>query len=162
AGIRPRERALAIVTRAAEKLTRHPMTDDGSEVLGMLHLIAAFAHTAAGRPGQADDRVREALALAEHTGDGNAFGLWFGPTNVGAWRVWLAVEAGEGGAVADLAGEVNETLLPPERRACMLIDVARGLARERDRHQDAVQTLLRAEVLAPQRVHAHPFAREAI
>jgi hypothetical protein len=44
----------------------------------------------------------------------------------------------------------------------MLIDVARGLARERDRRQDAVQMLLRAEALAPQRVHAGVFARGAI
>jgi transcriptional regulator with XRE-family HTH domain len=84
AGIRSRERALAVVTAGAEELTRHPMTDDAAEVLGMMHLIAAFAHTAADRPGQAEDQLREALALAEHTGDGNAFGLWFGPTNVGA------------------------------------------------------------------------------
>jgi transcriptional regulator with XRE-family HTH domain len=162
AGNRSRERALDIATRGAEELTRYPMTEDAAEVLGMLHLIAAFAHTAAERPGQAEDRLREALALAEYTGDGNAFGLWFGPTNVGAWRVWLAVEAGEGGAVAELAARVNETLLPPERRACMLIDVARGLARESDRHQDAVHMLVRAEALAPQRVHAGVFAREAI
>ena len=162
AGIRPRERALAIATSGADELTRHPMTDDGAEVLGMLHLIAAFAHTAAGRPGQADDRLREASALAERTGDGNAFGLWFGPTNVGAWRVWLAVEADEGGTVAELAARVNEALLPPFRRASMLVDVARGLARERDRHQEAIQVLLRAEALAPQRVYADAFAREAI
>jgi hypothetical protein len=37
-----------------------------------------------------------------------------------------------------------------------------GLARERDRHQDAFQVLLRAETLAPQRVHAVASGREAI
>ncbi len=162
AGSRSRDRALEVVTRSAEELARHPLSDDAAEVLGMHHLISAFLHTTVERAGQAEDQLREALALAEHTGDGNAFGLWFGPTNVGAWRVWLAVEAGEGGAVAELASEVNETLLPPERRACLLIDVARGLARERDRRQRAVDVLLRAEALAPQRVHAGVFAREVI
>jgi transcriptional regulator with XRE-family HTH domain len=162
AGSRSRERALAIATNGVEELTRHQMTDDRAEVLGMLHLVAAYAHIAAGRPGQAADQLREAMALAEHTGDGNAFGLWFGPTNVGAWRVWLAVEGGEGGAVAELAATVNEALLPPFRRASILVDVARGLARERDRHQEAIQALLRAETLAPQRVHADASARETI
>jgi transcriptional regulator with XRE-family HTH domain len=162
AGIRPRERALAIVTRGAEELSRHPMTDDGAEVLGMLHLIAAFAHTAAGRPGPAEDHLSEATSLAERTGDRNAFGLWFGPTNVGVWRVALAVEAGEGGAVAELAAKVNDALLPPYRRAGMLTDVGRGLARERGRHAEAIQALLRAEALAPHQVHADPFAREAV
>lgn len=162
AGSRSRDRALEVVTRSAEELTRYPMTEDAAEVLGMHHLIAAFLHTATERPGPAHVQLREAVTLAAHTGDGNAFGLWFGPTNVGAWRVWLAVEAGEGGAVAELASEVNESLLPPERRACLLIDVARGLARERDRRQQAVDVLLRAEALAPQRVHAGVFAQEVI
>jgi len=161
-GARPRERALAIVTRGAEELSRHPTADDGAEVLGMLHLVASLAHTVAGRPGPAGDRMQEALALAAHTGDGNAFGLWFGPTNVGAWRVALAVEQGEGGAVAELAGQVNEAMLPPFRRASMLTDLGRGLARERGRHEDAIRALLRAEALAPHQVHADPFAREAV
>jgi transcriptional regulator with XRE-family HTH domain len=161
-GARPRERALAIVTRGAEELSRHPTTDDGAEVLGMLHLVASLAHTVAGRPGLAGDRMQEALALAAHTGDGNAFGLCFGPTNVGAWRVALAVEQGEGGAVAELAAQVNEAMLPPFRRASMLTDLGRGLARERGRHEEAIQVLLRAEALAPHQVHGDPFAREAV
>src|SRR5262249_2270254 len=119
-------------------------------------------HTGAGRPGRAEDRVREALALAERTGDGNAFGLWFGPTNVGAWRVWLAVEAGGGDVAAELAATVNQALLPPSRRAQLLVDVGRGLARERNQHHEAIRMLLRAETLAPQFVHAAPAARDAI
>jgi hypothetical protein len=128
----------------------------------LLHLIAAYAHNAAGRQGSADDRLREAVTIADFTGDGNAFDLWFGPANVGAWQVLMAAERGEGGAVADLAAAVNEAMLPPFRRVTLLIDVGRGLARERDRHEEAIQAFLRAEALAPQRVHAHPFAREAI
>jgi transcriptional regulator with XRE-family HTH domain len=161
-GLKPRERALAIVTAGAEELTRHPTTDESAEVLGMLHLIAAYAHNAAVRSGPADDSLQEAVALAEFTGDGNAFDLWFGPANVGAWQVGMAAERGEGGVVAELAAAVNEAMLPQFRRATLLIDVGRGLARERDRHEEAVQAFLRAEALAPQRVHTHPFAREAI
>jgi hypothetical protein len=44
----------------------------------------------------------------------------------------------------------------------MLIDTARGLARERDRHQDAIRALMRAEAIAPHHVHADPFARETV
>jgi transcriptional regulator with XRE-family HTH domain len=161
-GLKPRERALAIVTAGAEELTRHPTTEESAEVLGMLHLIAAYAHNAAGRQGPADDRSREAAALAEHTGDGNAFDLWFGPANVSVWQVSMAVEQGEGGAVAELAAGVNSAILRPSRRAAMLMAVGRGLAREHHRHQEAVQVLLRTEALAPQRVHADPLVRETI
>jgi transcriptional regulator with XRE-family HTH domain len=141
-GRRPRERALTIVTTAAEELARHSTSAESAEVLGMLHLIAAYAHNAAGRSGQADDR--------------------FGPANVGVWRISMAVERGEAGVVADIAGTVNSPILRPSRRAAMLMNLGRGLARERDRHQDAIRAFLRAEALGPQRVHADPFAREAI
>ena len=161
-GLKPRERALVIVTTGAEELARHPMTEESAEVLGMLHLIADYAHNAADRPGPADDHLREALALAEFTGDGNAYNLWFGPANLVVWQVSMAVERGEGAVVADLAAGVNSAILRPSRRAAMLMSVGRGLARERDRHQEAVQVFLRAEALAPQRVHADPFVREAI
>jgi hypothetical protein len=40
--------------------------------------------------------------------------------------------------------------------------VGRGLARERDRHQEAVRAFLRAETLGPQRVRTDLFTREAI
>jgi transcriptional regulator with XRE-family HTH domain len=161
-GRRPRERALVIVTRGAEELERHPTTEESAEVLGMLHLIAASVHNAAGRVEAADERIGEAGALAEFTGDGNAYNLWFGPANVGVWRVAMAVERGEGGIVAELAAGVNDAMLKPSRRVAMLTNLGRALARERDRHQEAVQTFLRAEALGPQRVHVDPFTREAI
>jgi transcriptional regulator with XRE-family HTH domain len=161
-GARPRDRALAIVTRGAEELSRHPLTTESAEVLGMLHLVAAFAHVAAGRPAAADDRLSEAADLAGTTGDGEAYGLWFGPTNVGAWRVALAVESGEAGRAAELAGQVSEGLLPPFRRAAMLADVGRGLAREPGRRADAVRAFLRAEAIAPHQLRSDPYAREAV
>jgi transcriptional regulator with XRE-family HTH domain len=162
AGVRPRDRALAVTTRSAEQLTRQPLSVDGAEVLGMLHLVGAFAHAAAGGFAAADERLAEAGELAAHTGDGNAWGLWFGPTNVGAWRVAIAVERGGAGAVAELAEAVDDGLLPPFRRASMLADVGRALARERGRQDDAVEAFLRAEMIAPHQLHADPYAREAV
>jgi transcriptional regulator with XRE-family HTH domain len=161
-GVRPRDRALSIVTRGAEALMRYPLTDEGAEVLGMLHLVAAFANVAAGRFGAADSRLAEAMDLAEHTGDGAAWGLWFGPTNVGAWRIALAVERGEAGAVAEIASQINDGMLPPFRRASLLADIGRGLARERGRQREATEAFLRAEAIAPHQLHADPYAREAI
>jgi hypothetical protein len=128
----------------------------------MLHLVAAFAHVAAGRSDAADDRLSEAVELARHTGDGAACGLWFGPTNVGAWRVALAVERGEAGAVAEIAAQINDALLPPFRRASLLADVGRGLAREPGRQDEAVEAFLRAEAIAAHQLHADPYARETI
>jgi hypothetical protein len=67
--------------------------------------------------------------------------------------------------VTSCSAALNEAmrsgLLPPERRVCMLLDVARSPARERNRRQEAVQVLLRAE-RSRRRAHANTSAHETI
>jgi transcriptional regulator with XRE-family HTH domain len=158
-----RHRALATARRAADALQGD--ADDGpvGEVYGMLHLTSALSSIANGRTDEATAHLDEASEIASRTGDGNAYGLHFGPTNVGIWRVAIAVEAGEGGKVMELARDVAIDKMPSRgRRAAFWSDVGRGLAREPGRHTEAQGILRRAESLAPLQVRANPYVRETV
>ncbi|MGB8961151.1 MAG: hypothetical protein WCC38_04235 [Pseudonocardiaceae bacterium] len=101
--------------------------------------------------------------IADHTGDGTFAGLNFGPRNVGAWRVALALELGEPGRVVELARNVDVAAITSAgRQAASYGDVGRGLATVRGREAQAVEALPRAEVLAPQRIRTSPFIRETV
>jgi len=160
-GLRARERGLVIAERGAEELV--PDDGDGGQVYGMLHLCAALQSAVTGRTDGAQAHLAEAVEVAGRTGDGTFAGLYFGPHNVGVWRVALALELGEPGRVAELAREVDVDAIPSAgRQASFYGDVGRGLATIRGRETDAVEALRRAEVLAPQRIRTNPYVREAV
>jgi len=116
-----------------------------------------------GRTEGARAHLAEAADTAGRTGDGTFAGLYFGPRNVGVWRVALALELGEPGRVGELAREVDVDAIPSVgRQASFYGDVGRGLATIRGRETDAVEALRRAEVLAPQRTRTNPYVREAV
>jgi hypothetical protein len=131
---------------------------------GMLHLTCALNAAALRRPDESTDHQAEAADVAARVGIGTNFGhQCFGLPNVGFWRVTLALERGEGGKVGELARDIDPTAVASaSRRAGFYTDLGRGLATERSRRDDAVSALLTAERLAPQRVRANPFAREAV
>lgn len=160
-GTRARERALTIAQRSAELLE----PDDGpaGQVYGMLHLSAALQSAVTGRADSARAHLTEAAETASRTGDGTFAGLYFGPRNVGVWRVTLALELGEPGRVVELARDVEVAAIPSAgRQATFYGDVGRGLATIRGREAQAVEALRRAEILAPQRIRAIPFVRETV
>jgi len=75
------------------------------------------------------------------------------------------VERGKsGGEVLELAKDVNLDLFEPKaaRRASLMMDVGRGLAREPRMRADAVGWLRRAESTAPQLVRNNAAARETV
>ena len=47
------------------------------------------------RPGDLDAPLEYATELAAWSGEGNAYWMGFGPTNVGFWRLHTALEAGD-------------------------------------------------------------------
>lgn len=158
-----RTRALATAQKAADAL--QPAADDGpaGEVYGMLHLTCALSSAVATRPDSAADHLAEAQTTADRTGDGNSFGLHFGPTNVGIWRVAIAVETGEAGKVAELARGVHVDAVPSRgRRAAFYADLGRGLAREPGRQTEAATMIRKAESLAPLQIRANPYVRETV
>jgi transcriptional regulator with XRE-family HTH domain len=151
--------------RAADALAGH--MDDGEVVqaAGMLHLSAALASAVQGDADTADTHLSEADALADRLAEPvGTFGrMWFGRANVGVWRMSIGLELGGGAKLAEAARTVPIAAIPaPSRQAEFYMDVGRALLTEH-RHRDrGIAALLRAEQLAPQRVHADVFVREAV
>jgi transcriptional regulator with XRE-family HTH domain len=153
--------ALAEVERASAALT--PDAGDAGQVYGMLQLTTAMAMSQLRRPDEATARVAEAEEAATRTGDGNAFRMCFGPTNVRLWQVAMAVERREGGLAAEIARTVDVDAIPVRsRKAAFYADVGRGLAQVKGRSGEAVAMLHSAEQIAPQFVRIHPLVRETV
>lgn len=161
------ERALAVALRGADEISAYLDTPHVAEVYGMLHLTAALAALTLNRPGTASDHVEEAAEVAARlpapSGRGFA-GLSFGSGNVGIWRVWLAVETGEGGRAVEIARDIDPATLPesPRRQSVLWAEMGRGMAMERRMRDDAVRAFLTAENLAPQRLRSDKFVREIV
>lgn len=150
---------------AAERLG--PALDDAEvrQAYGMLHLSAALAAASQGDRPTMNTHLDEADDVAARMGTevGTFASLWFGTTNVGIWRTSLRTELGDGPAVADTARTVRAEQIPaPGRRAAFYADLGRALISERTTQDRGVASLLRAEKLAPQRVHNDVFVREGI
>lgn len=159
-GKRARVRGGQVATAAADQLEEHAAAGPSAEMFGMLHLTAAWADLLAGDGSRVDEHVDAAAAAAERTGDGTYGRLWFGPSNVAAWRVALAVELGDGGRVPELAAAVDLDSLPAaERKAGHLINLGRGLAQEPATARDALPAFRRARRLTPTRTRWNPHVR---
>ena len=104
-----------------------------------------------------------AAELAERTGEVNAYGLGFGPQEVGQWRARTAMEAKDHEQAARIAeGLWPETHPLRSRQADYWITYGRALARLRGRHDDAVRALRRAELILPHSVQRDPITRDVI
>jgi hypothetical protein len=108
-----------------------------------LQLAVASARTNDGEQAYAYlGRARE--AAAELGADRNDYNTEFGP-----------------GHALRVAAKADTARLSPERRARLLIDVARAHAQRRQPHL-MVSTLRQAEQIAPEQVHTHPLVRELV
>jgi transcriptional regulator with XRE-family HTH domain len=137
-----------------------------AEAAGMLHLSSAQMAAKDHNGDRARDHLREAADLAERTGERNELQFSFGPANVRAWSMSIAVELGEG---ADLAERITGTdgfdahLVTADRRAALHFDLARGFAQaEGARDVESVRHLDIADRIAPQRIRHDPVAREVV
>ncbi|MBF6240311.1 XRE family transcriptional regulator [Nocardia otitidiscaviarum] len=141
-----------------------PGTDsaEGMQVAGMLSLTQALVSAA-----KLDDSERRAAIdhaddLAARTGDGNAMWFGFGPSNVGVWRMSVALEAGEHAEAARIAEAIDPSALTPARQSAYYREYGRALARLPRHQTDAVLMLRRAEKISPARIHRHPFMRSVL
>jgi transcriptional regulator with XRE-family HTH domain len=159
-----RSRALREVRQTADQLQPHADAGPAAEMYGMLHLVQAYAAMVDGhQPHRAADHLAEAEQVAGRTGDTTTCDIWFGPTEVAAWRVSVAVEAGADDDALVSAGAVDpRRMASPSRRASHYLDVARAAVHQRRQRDRAAQMLMAAERLAPQYVRAKPSAREAV
>ncbi|MGH3917425.1 MAG: helix-turn-helix domain-containing protein [Pseudonocardiaceae bacterium] len=139
-------------------------TSRGAEQLaGMLALSRSLIAAADNRVGDVDAPLSYAAELAARTGEGNAYAMGFGPTNIGVWRMSILLEKHHyAHAVSVAEGLRPELLRVTTRQAAYWADYGRALARIRGRQDDAVRALRKAELISPARVQRHPFTRDAL
>lgn len=111
---------------------------------------AAYAH------------LERAAQVAARLGEGrNDYNTEFGPANVGLHEIAVAVELGDAGRALRAAAIVDTTGLSAERRARMLIDVARAHTQRRQVNE-AVAALRQAEDITPEQVRGHELVRQLV
>ncbi|HET9144255.1 helix-turn-helix transcriptional regulator [Actinophytocola sp.] len=116
-----------------------------SSIFGALHLLRAMQFARLGDEPSAVAALDLADSVAAKLGDRNDFRTVFGPTNVGIYRVWLAVELSKPGEAIRLAQRYDVTALPSvERRFSYYVELARAYS-IRTEDVAAVHMLLRAE-----------------
>jgi transcriptional regulator with XRE-family HTH domain len=134
----------------------------GQQLVGMLTFSSSLVAAARRQRSEAEAALDVAAELAGRTGEANAWWFGFGPTNVGVWRMSVALESGEHAAAAQIAETLNPALIPsPQRQAAYWSDYGRALTRMRGRIADASAALRQAERISPHRLR-HPFVRETL
>lgn len=153
-------RAVVTAERRFDALSPNADAPHAVEVMGQLLMCAGFAHYALGDIDTAVNRVDEASRLARQTGDTDTFGLYFGPTNIGTWRVGMEADGSAPGRALEIAREINVSAIDsPTRQVSFYLDMGRALSRLR-KDEQAIRQLLTAERLAPQRVRSDPLVAE--
>ncbi len=156
--------AFDLAQAAHDSVTVPTNTSEGMQLDGMLALSRSLVAAADRRPGDVNAPLEHAADLAQHTGEGNAYWMGFGPITVGLWRVIGALELGD----HEQAVATAEGIMHPEqhpnlpRQAEYWIDYGRALARLRGRQNDAVMALHRAETISPLQLHRNPFVPDVL
>jgi transcriptional regulator with XRE-family HTH domain len=105
------------------------------------------------------DRARQ---MADRLGSGrNDFNTEFGPANAGLFEIAVAVELGDAGRALRAAAAVDTAGLSGERRARMMLDVARAHAQRRQ-VAESVAALSQAGEIAPELMLGHYLARQIV
>jgi len=142
------------------------LADDGDpramSLRGGLTLQRAVIAARLNNPDAAYGHLERASHIAGRLGEGrNDYNTEFGPANVGLYEIAVAVELGDAGRALRVAATVDTTGLSAERRARMLIDVARAHAQRRQVHE-AVAALREAEEITPEQVRSHDLVRQLV
>ena len=149
---------------AAEAL--RPMIREGSpqavSLWGGLTLQRAVIAARVNDADSAYGQLEQAGRIADELGEGrNDYNTEFGPANVGLYEIAIAVELGDAGRALRVATTVDTSRLSAERRARMLIDVARAHAQRRQ-ITEAVAALCEAEKITPEQVQGHELVRQLV
>src|SRR6266511_364027 len=134
---------------------------------GALHLPLAVAQARKGDQARAQEALREAEGLSRGP-DGRfqmapdlQLATQFGPANVAAHQVSVAVDLGDAGQALVVAPRVDQAELSISRYSRHLIDVALAHNYRRDT-PGMVTTLLDVEQLAPEQLSHFPLVREML
>ncbi|MGH3837661.1 MAG: helix-turn-helix domain-containing protein [Pseudonocardiaceae bacterium] len=151
--------------RAAVEPVADPTGDDvrAAEALGMTHLLAAQLAGREHRPGEAQTHLAEAADLAQAMGERNTLAWHFGPANVAAWSLAIAVERGDGPGHAERLDADPVAPVSAGRHSRLHFDLARGYAQaEGARDNEAIRHLDTADRIAPTRIRNDPIARDLL
>lgn len=149
---------------AAEAL--QPMADQDDpqamSLWGALTLQRAVIAAHVNNPDLAYGQLELASHVAGRLGEGHSeYNTEFGPANVQLYEIAVAVELGDAGRALRAAQAVDTSGLSAERRARMLMDVARAHAQRRQA-DEAVAALLQAEAITPEQVRGHALVRQLV
>jgi hypothetical protein len=145
--------AIAVPTNSPESM----------QLAGMLALSRSLVAAADKRAADVEAPLELASELAERTGEGNAYWMGFGPTNVGCWRLAAAVQLGDHEHAAAIAEGLHPELHPHRgSQALYWVHYGRALSRLRGRRNDAVMALRQAERISPHQVQRDPLARDIL
>ena len=137
-------------------------TPEAMSLWGALTLQRAIIAAHVGDADKAYTSLDRARAMANRVGPGrNDYGTEFSPANVALYEIAVAVELGDAGRALRAGSAVDASGLSNERRARMLVDIARAHAQLRH-VDDAVATVRQAEETAPQIVRGHPAVRQLV
>jgi transcriptional regulator with XRE-family HTH domain len=169
-GLGARRRAALVCSQTLREISAlpGPTPDDTrvAEACGMLHLTTALIAAREGQAGEVATHLAEARSLAAYTGERNHMRYHFGPTNVAAWELGLAVEAGTGPDAAQriTADPIDLSVFSSKGRSAYVhFDLARAWAQAEGSHdQEAVRALDTADRLAPVRLRNDPLARDLV
>lgn len=165
-----RRRAVGVVDTALSGLAseRGPTLSDTrvTEARGMLHLARAHLAARDDRGSDIAAHMDEATSLADFTGERNHMLYHFGPTNVAAWRLAVAVETDRGPEEAErfTYGQVDLGVFGSADRASSVhFDLARAYAQAGgSRDAEALRHIDQADRIAPLRVRQDPLTRELV
>lgn len=153
--------ALDAIDHAIDPTVNEPTV---AEAAGMLHLAAAQMAAKDHNSSSANEHLAAARELAERTGERNTLWFSFGPANVRAWSVSVAVELGEGPRMAEQIEATqgyDDNLVTADRKSSLHFDLARAYSQaEGSRDDAAVRHLDAADRIAPQRIRNDPVAKE--
>ncbi|WP_217246106.1 helix-turn-helix transcriptional regulator [Streptomyces sp. AC602_WCS936] len=151
--------AQTAISALSEQTSQSP---ESLSVLGSLHLALALVRARASARTEAKEEIAKARAIAAQLGENrNDFNLEFGPVNVEIQAVSTAVDLGDAGEALDIGLTIDAAELSPERQGRLLMDLGRAHAQRRH-GGEALDCLLRAEVIAPEIIQTHQAARAAI
>ncbi|MGH8965903.1 MAG: XRE family transcriptional regulator, partial [Actinomycetes bacterium] len=155
--------ALDLARAGLDAVNMPTNTPEHLQLTGHLALRGSMVAAHDKSPAEVDTALTYAAELAQRTGEGNAFGLGFGPVNVGLYQMAGLVTVGDHERAVSIAEGLNPQA-PTNRsqQAAYWGDYGRALARVRGRRDDAVMALRRAESISPHRVLRDPITREVI
>jgi transcriptional regulator with XRE-family HTH domain len=131
-------------------------------VVGALHLLHAVQLVRLRDEHAALGELDAAEEIGRRTGDRNDFRIFFGPTNVGIHRVWLALEQTRPAEAIRLADQYDVTGAPSvQRRFAHYVTLARAYCM-RSEDVAAIHMLLRAERESAWDLRYHPDARAVV